>query len=122
MDVRLDVWLNVACLFKTRSQAKRACDSGRIRVNGLPAKAQRKVNLEDRIEFRQGPWQRAFVVKGIEGRPVPKAEARKLYRDLSPPRPRRDRLSEILGPVGWRERGAGRPTKRERRRIERLKD
>ncbi len=119
--VRLDVWLNVSCLFKTRSQAATACNRGRVRVNGESAKPHRLVRVGDRIEFRQQDWQRSFVVAEIVRRSVSRQQARLMYDDLSPPRPRRDPLDRILNaPPGQRERGQGRPTKRERRRIERI--
>lgn len=121
MSVRLDKWLQVARMFKTRTQATRACTLGRVRVNGDTAKPHRTVALGDRIEVVQGDWTRVLVVKELRDKPVPKAEAAKLYEDLSPPQPPRDSLERLLRrPPVRRERGAGRPTKKERREIERL--
>ena len=119
MRVRLDKWLQVARVFKTRSKATHACQLGRVRVNGNPAKPHRPVALEDRVEVELREWTRVLVVKELRDRPVPKAEAARLYEDLSPSRPRLDPLSRLLrrAPVE-RQRGAGRPTKRERRRLE----
>ena len=118
MTVRLDKWLQVARVFKTRSQATRACALGRVRVGGAVAKAHRTVSLEDRIEVRHKGRTRVLRVKEIQSRPVPKAQARTLYEDLSvePPRSPAD-------PFGGMPAAArtvkGRPTKRDRRRINR---
>lgn len=122
MIVRLDKWLQVARVFKTRTLAQRACTGGRVKLNGSTAKGHRPVSIEDRIEVSFGDWTRVLVVKRIEPRPVPKAVARELYLDLSPPQPKLDPIDRIMqqGPA-YRERGKGRPTKRERRQVERLR-
>ncbi len=123
MGVRLDRWLNAVCLFKTRTQATDACAGGRIKVNGETAKAHRAVELEDRVEFRQGDWPRVVIVKGLREKPVSKVEARTLYEDQSPPRPKLDPIDRILQtPPATREKGKGRPSKRERRQIDRLRE
>lgn len=119
MAVRIDKWLQVARVFKTRSQATRACSLGRVRVNGQTAKAHRAVALEDRVEIRFGDWTRVVVVKELRDKPLPKAEASRLYEDTSPPRPPRERAAPP-SPFA-RGRGAGRPTKRERRQTDRLR-
>ncbi len=120
-SVRLDVWLNVACLFKTRNQARAACARGRIRVNGQAAKAHRLIRVTDRIEFQQQDWSRIFVVRQLCDHSIARQQAKLLYEDLSPPRPRSDPLERILSaPPSRREKGSGRPTKRERRSWERL--
>jgi ribosome-associated heat shock protein Hsp15 len=120
MPVRLDKWLQVARMFKTRTQATHACDLGRVRVNGQPAKPHRQLALGDRIELTQGDWDRVLVVQELRDRPVPKAEAAKLYEDLSPPRPAPDPLARLMRrPLVTRDAGAGRPTKKERRELER---
>lgn len=120
MDVRLDKWLHVARVFKTRSQATRECGLSRVRVNGEVAKAHRKLRLEDRIEIAKGEWTQVLVVRELRDKTLPKAEVPRLFEDLSPPRPEADPLTRLLrkAPVK-RERGAGRPTKKERREIER---
>jgi ribosome-associated heat shock protein Hsp15 len=120
--VRLDVWLDVACLFPTRSQAKAACEGGKVDVNGGRAKAHREIRIGDRIGVagREGT-RRELIVRGLASRSVPKAEARKLYEDVTPP-PAPEvvearRLDRLLAPRG----DAGRPDKRERRERRRLK-
>jgi len=122
MKVRIDKWLQIVRAFKTRTQATRACNLGRVRLNGVVAKPHKEPLLEDRVEIRFGDWTRILIVKGIRQKSVPKALAAKLYLDLSPPRPTLDPIDRILkGRPEKREPGSGRPTKRERRLIGRLK-
>ena len=118
--VRLDKWLQVARVFKTRSKATRACQLGRVRVNGNPAKPHRPLALDDRVEIELREWTRVLVVRELRDRPLPKAEAARLFDDLSPPRPQLDPVSRLQRRrPATREPGAGRPTKRERRRLDR---
>ena len=120
MSVRLDKWLQVARVFKTRTKATHACDLGRVRVNGQPAKPHRALVEGDRVEVEQGDWTRVLVVKELRDRPVAKAEAAALYEDQSPPRPAPDAMERLLRrPPMLRAPGAGRPTKRDRRDQER---
>jgi ribosome-associated heat shock protein Hsp15 len=119
--VRLDKWLQVARAFKTRTQATRACTLGRVLVNGERAKPHRQVRIEDRVEIDLGDWQRILVVRELRDRPVAKAEAATLYEDLSGPRPKLDAIDRAMrGPGVRRDKGAGRPTKQERREMERF--
>jgi ribosome-associated heat shock protein Hsp15 len=122
MEVRLDKWLQVARVFKTRSQATHACSLGRVEVNGMPAKPHRLLSLEDRIEVSYPDWKRVLIVKQLRDKSVAKALARELYEDLSPPRPKLDLIDRIMRQgTERREKGKGRPTKRERRETDRLK-
>ena len=115
-SVRLDVWLDVACLLPTRSRAKAVCEGGKVAVNGARAKAHREIRAGDRvtITIRQGS-PRELVVRGLAERSIPKAEARKLYEDVTPPVPAEiaeaRRLDRMLAP----REDSGRPDKRERR-------
>ncbi|MEM1204189.1 MAG: S4 domain-containing protein [Acidobacteriota bacterium] len=120
--VRLDKWLQVARVFKTRSQATKACVLNRVRVNDQPAKAHRNLALEDRVEIELGDWTRILVVKELRDKTLPKAEVPRIFEDLSPPRPTLDPMERLMrrAPV-VRDRGAGRPSKRERRQLERLR-
>ena len=114
--VRLDVWLDVACVYPTRSQAKAACEGGKVDVNGSRAKPHREVRPGDRIGLagRDGS-RRELVVRGLAERSIPKAEARALYEDVTPaPAPEvleARRLDRLLAP----RRDAGRPDRRDRR-------
>lgn len=84
--VRLDVWLDVACLFKTRSEAQKACKSGKVDVNGQPAKQNRTLRAGDEIEIGRGFGRKQKVrVKTLADRHVARSEARLLYEDLTPP-------------------------------------
>lgn len=120
--VRVDKWLQVARVFKTRSQATRACALGRVKVNGTTVKPHRQLAVGDRVEVERRFGQRVLVVRELADRPLPKAEVPRLFDDQSPPPPPRDSLDRLLrrAPVD-RERGLGRPTKRDRRRSERFR-
>jgi ribosome-associated heat shock protein Hsp15 len=84
--IRLDLWLDISCLFKTRAEAQKACKNGKIAVNGEPAKPHRNIRTGDELEIGRpfGRKQR-LVVKGVTERHVSRAEARQLYEDLTPP-------------------------------------
>ena len=84
--VRLDVWLDVACVFKTRSEAQKACRNGKVEVNGHTAKPNRRLRVGDELEIGRpyGRKQRLKVVALAE-RHLPRADARGLYDDLTPP-------------------------------------
>jgi ribosome-associated heat shock protein Hsp15 len=84
--VRLDVWLDVACLYRTRSEAQRACKGGKVDVNGQRAKPHRLIHRDDELLLARphGRKQR-IVVREIAERSIAKADARQLYEDLTPP-------------------------------------
>ena len=84
--VRLDVWLDVACVFRTRSEAQKACRSGKVDANGQTAKPNRRLRVGDELEISRpfGRKQRVRVL-AVADRHVAKAEARRLYEDLTPP-------------------------------------
>jgi ribosome-associated heat shock protein Hsp15 len=120
--VRLDVWLDVACVYPTRSQAKAACEGGKVDVNGARAKPHREVRVGDRLTVSRAEGvRRELVVRGLAERSLPKAEARKLYEDVTPAPPpevaEARRLDRLLAPRG----DTGRPDKRERRERRKLK-
>jgi ribosome-associated heat shock protein Hsp15 len=85
-EVRLDVWLDVACIFRTRSEAQKACRGGKVEANGQPAKPNRRLHIGDEIVVSRplGRKQRLKVL-ALADRHVAKAEARALYEDLTPP-------------------------------------
>jgi len=119
---RLDKWLQVSRMFRARARAAEACAAGRVMVNGHRAKAHRKLRVGDRVEFRLRDWKRVLVVRELRDKPLPKPEAPRRYEDLSPPKPGPRRMDPFMAPVpARRRRGAGRPTKRDRRRIDRLR-
>ncbi len=120
MDVRIDKWLHVARVYKTRTLAAKACQLSRVRVNGVAVKPHRTLVVGDRIEAEVGrDWTRVLVVRELAGKTLPKAEVPRLFEDLSPPRPSADPLARMLRrPLVARAEGAGRPTKRDRRAME----
>ena len=123
--LRLDIWLDVACLFKTRSEAQRACKGGKVDVNGHAAKPHREIKPGDVIELTrtQGRKQRV-TVRALAEAHVPKAEARLLYEDTTPPpSAEQQALIDLLRLAGPRRRlTEAAPDKRERRRLRRLKE
>src|SRR5687767_14542400 len=86
ISVRLDVWLDVACLFRTRAEAQRACHGGKVEVNGQASKPHRLVRIGDEIRLSR-PYGRKqmLTVQGLADRHLAKAEARQLYSDTTPP-------------------------------------
>ena len=124
--LRLDVWLDVACLFKTRSEAQRACKGGKVDVNGQSAKPHREVRPGDVIEITRTMGRRQRVrVLAVADRHVPKAEARSLYEDITPPpSPEEQVLLDLVRLASPRRRqaSAGTPDRRERRRLRREKE
>jgi len=124
--VRLDIWLDVACLFKTRSQAQTACQRGRVEVNGDRGKAHRAVRPGDRIVIQmKGGHRRIIEVVELASTNVSKARARELYVDHTPPPTPEEielRKMQRLSAPPKRPQGAGAPKKRERRDLRRLKE
>jgi ribosome-associated heat shock protein Hsp15 len=117
--LRLDKWLWHARFARTRSLAAKLVAEARFRINGNPTeKAHHAVRPGDVLTFPLGPHIRVIKVLGLGARRGPAPEARLLYEDLDPPPPKPPASAEPA--VGQREDGAGRPTKRERRAIERL--
>jgi ribosome-associated heat shock protein Hsp15 len=82
---RLDVWLDVACLYKTRSDAQKACRAGKVVVNGQGVKPHRLLKPGDQVVLTRGERLQTVVVLGFAGTHVSKAEARALYEDRTPP-------------------------------------
>jgi ribosome-associated heat shock protein Hsp15 len=84
--VRLDVWLDVACLYKTRSEATRECKLGRVTVNGAVAKPHRDVRIGDEVVIaRPAGRKQKIVVRQVTDQHIAKAAARELYDDQTPP-------------------------------------
>ena len=125
-SVRLDVWLDVACIFKTRSQAQTACQRGRIEVNGDHGKPHRIVRPGDTIRIKiPGGRRRIIEVVEIETTNVPKTRARELYIDHTPPPTAEEielRKMQRLSAPPRRARGSGAPKKRERRDLRKMKE
>ncbi len=118
---RLDVWLDVACLFKTRSEAQKACKGGKVEVNRVPGKPHRQIRPGDEIRITRTHGKQTVIVGALAEHHVPKAEARELYRDITPPPTPEElemrRLERLVKPP----RPLHRPDKRDRRALRRLK-
>lgn len=115
--VRVDKWLWAARIYKTRSQAAKACEAGHVKVLGENVKPAKLVRVGETLEIVTPGGLRILEVKGLSevraGAPI----ARALYDDHSPPPPPR----EYVSPFGRRAQGAGRPTKRDRRDLGKLR-
>lgn len=83
--VRLDVWLDVSCVFRTRSEAQRACTGGKVEVNGDNARPNRQVRVGDHLTITRPFGRRqTLIVKAVTDMHLPKAQARKMYEDTTP--------------------------------------
>lgn len=115
-SVRVDLWIWSVRLLKTRSMATAACRGGHVRVNDERVKPSTVVRAGDEVRLRHDGRERIVIVQRIVRKRVGAAVAQECLIDKSPPPPPR----EALIPIGIRNRGAGRPTKRDRRELERL--
>ncbi len=108
---RIDLWLKHVCLVKHRAEATEACKGGLVKLNGQRIKPSSVLRIDDVVELIE-PRYRKVVVLALPDKQVSKELARESYRDETPPPP------AIEEPIIYRDRGAGRPTKKERREIE----
>ncbi|MFE4668656.1 RNA-binding S4 domain-containing protein [Streptomyces sp. NPDC056716] len=115
--VRIDSWIWSVRLVKTRSVGAAACKGGHVRVNGERVKPAHSVRIGDEVRLRHEGRERVVVVKRLIRKRVGAPVAVQCYIDNSPPPPPR----EAVAPAGLRDRGTGRPTKRDRRELERLR-
>ncbi|HEX4057449.1 MAG TPA: RNA-binding S4 domain-containing protein [Galbitalea sp.] len=116
-STRVDSWIWAVRLVKTRSLATAACRAGHVKVNGDRAKAAQPVHVGDEIRYREAGFDRIVIVGALLSKRVSAVIATASYTDLTPPPLPREEVA--LAPM--RDRGAGRPTKRERRDIDRLR-
>jgi len=119
---RIDKWLWAARFFKTRGLASEAIQGGRVKVNGVRAKPAREVRAGDQVEVRIGELTWAVVVEGIAEKRGSATQAARLYTETPESRERRELFAaqRRLAPVPGTD-ARGRPTKRDRRRIESLR-
>ena len=119
--VRVDKWLWYARFFKSRSLATRLVQARKVRINSvITKKASATVKIEDVLTFPQGRNIRVVRIQELGHRRGPATEARALYEDLAPPDKKKKMKSE--NSVALRDAGSGRPTKAERRAIDRMRD
>ncbi|WP_416962152.1 RNA-binding S4 domain-containing protein [Streptomyces sp. Agncl-13] len=116
-SVRVDSWIWSVRLVKTRSMGAAACKGGHVRVNGERVKPAHSVHVGDEVRLRREGHERVVIVKQVIRKRVGPPVAVQCYVDNSPPPPPR----EAVAPAGIRDRGTGRPTKRDRRDLERLR-
>ncbi|THG35424.1 RNA-binding S4 domain-containing protein [Glaciibacter flavus] len=116
-SARVDAWLWAIRAYKTRSLATAACRAGHVRVNGERVKAAQTVKVGDEVRVRANGFDRILDIRAILVKRVGAEVASAAYADRTPPPPPR----EVAAIVPQRDRGAGRPTKRERRDMERLR-
>lgn len=114
--VRIDAWLWAIRAYKTRSAATAACRAGHVKLNGNAAKAAQPVQPGDTIRVRQPGFERILEVRGLIAKRVGAEAASHFYSDHTPERP----AAPALG-IPQRDRGTGRPTKKDRRELERLR-
>ena len=125
-SVRLDIWLDVACLFRTRSEAQKACKAGKVLVHGEPAKPHREIKSGDEIEISRplGRTQK-LIVYAVADKHIARKEARGLYEDVTPPPTKEEieqRRIDRLARAFMRPQSAGSPDKRERRQLRKMKE
>jgi Ribosome-associated heat shock protein implicated in the recycling of the 50S subunit (S4 paralog) len=115
---RVDRWLWAVRVFKSRAAATEACRGGHVRVNDRPAKPATLVRVGDRVAARAHGRDRVFEIVRVIDRRVGAPIAAECVVDHSPPAPERDPTQRLFA----RDPGAGRPTKEERRRLDRLRN
>ena len=125
VTVRLDVWLDVACLFRTRSEAQQAIKGRKVAINDHRGKPHREIRLGDTICItRTNGIKQLVEVLGISDRHISKREARALYADRTPPPSEEEAAFRALirhvGPDSRAKIGA--PNKRQRRQLRKLKE
>lgn len=113
---RLDAWLWAVRIYKTRSAATTACRAGHVKLNGAPVKASQQVVPGDKIRVRKDGFDRELEITALITKRVGAPLAVKCYLDHTPPREK-----VVIPMVPVRDRGAGRPTKKDRREMDRLR-
>ena len=119
--VRLDKWLWVARFFKTRGLAADAIDGGKVEVNATRAKRAKMVQVGDEVCVRQSPFEHVVVVRGVSERRGPASVAATLYEETPESKAKREALATQIRSMPAGDWESGRPTKRDRREIERFR-
>jgi ribosome-associated heat shock protein Hsp15 len=122
--VRIDKWLWAARFFKTRSLATEAVDGGKVEVNGERAKPAKLVRIGDMVRLRLAPYEHILIIKGIEERRGPASVAQGLYDETAASKEAREKLATQLrmAPAAFVYEEKGRPTKKDRRDLNRFID
>jgi ribosome-associated heat shock protein Hsp15 len=120
--LRIDKWLWTVRLFKTRSQAAEACRKGKVAIDGIPVKPSRIIREGDIISVRRAPSVFTYRVKALAGSRQSASQAVEFLEDLTPEEEKEKSVHKNLLIFSRRDRGTGRPSKRDRRIIDRLKE
>ncbi len=122
-EVRIDKWLWAARCFKTRSASTTACQAGKVKLNGRAVKPSHPVRSGDRVVITRPAYRQELLVTGLQEKRVSAKLAVDMYEDRTPPEElERLRLQRTQDSAFFqRLRGQGRPTKRQRRRLDKLK-
>lgn len=120
--LRIDKWLWAVRLFKTRSLATEACKAGKVKTGGKSIKPSHIVREEEEIAVQKGPERKLVRVKGLLEKRVDATTAAQYYEDITPEPEQLPYPSAFHTPVFKRGRGTGRPTKKERRDIDQLRN
>ena len=121
--VRLDVWLDIACLYRTRSEAQKACQNGKVEVNGQAAKPKRRLHVGDELQIKR-PFGRSqrVTVRALADSHIRKTDAKQLYEDLTPPPTPEDiELRRMERVYRAAMTATGSPDKRQRRALRKMK-
>jgi ribosome-associated heat shock protein Hsp15 len=121
-DTRIDKWLWAVRLFKTRSLASEACKKGRIRINDQECKASRTVNVGDQVEVKDPPVTYRYKVLDLADKRMGAKLVPNFMEDITPEDQKEILEMQILDRKYNRQRGLGRPTKKERRDIDKFRD
>ncbi len=119
--VRIDRWLLAARVYKTRPLCAEACAGGKVEINGSTASAHKPVRVGDRVAATTVAGPRQLVVRALGLRRLSAPDARELYEDVTPPPTPEEIARRSYGKPEFRDPGAGRPTKRDRRDMQRLR-
>jgi ribosome-associated heat shock protein Hsp15 len=114
-QIRIDRWLTATRVFKSRTLAQAACEAGHVRINDVQVRASQLVKIGDEVRTFAPRGVVIFLVKGLADKRLSAAMAQLLFEDRSPPPPPKEERLAV------RERGAGRPTKADRRALSRLR-
>lgn len=126
-STRIDKWLWAVRVFKTRTQATTACQAGRVKIEGVSVKPSRQIKVGETVTIKKGPLTIIYESEKIIEKRVSATLAAECYKDFSPPPPPKPTFGKKDAaffdfPVAYRKRGEGRPTKKDRRTIDKLKD
>lgn len=119
-NIRIDKWLWAVRLFKTRSLSSEACRKGRISIDDVPVKPSRTLKEGDIIKLRRPPAAFTYRVKGLVGKRQPAKMVDLFLEDITPEEEKEKSMHKNLVVFSGRDRGAGRPTKKERRIIDKF--